>query len=133
MGVYTSNIDVFQTIPKNGETANNKTLTCGAAGAKGAYTELIASTAKRVTALFLHVRSANVSQVFLVDIATGAVGSEVVNISNIQLNKASGSFDSVQYFFLPIDIASATRVAARASSSLATDTITIDVVFGEVA
>jgi hypothetical protein len=93
------------------------TVTANAsAHVKGAWTELIASTSANASAIY--VEASFVSNGFdtscLLDIGTGASGSETALISNIAVG-GSRSTASVgaYYFVIPIQVASGTRISAR--------------------
>jgi hypothetical protein len=91
---------------------------------KGAYTELSASTSADIKWLIVGVgnknNTARTDAFFLVDIATGAAASESVVVPNLCFI-ASSTMDSItpQYYpAIPIEIASGTRLSARAQSGI---------------
>ncbi len=104
------------------------------ANTKGAYTQIVASTSNRIAALILSVgsslNSAPADADFLVDIAIGGAGSEVVIIPDILVVS-----ESTTVFFphaigpFPVNIPAGTRIAIRCQSTTndATDRI-MDVV-----
>jgi hypothetical protein len=82
---------------------------------KGSWSQLIASTSANVSLIYLSVNSVNTSATntaTLLDIATGASGSETAIASNIAVGGASFSI----VIPLPVKIASGTRVSARIQS-----------------
>jgi hypothetical protein len=99
------------------------TLTANtAAHTKGSWSQVIASTSANVSFLWVRVTSINTAganTATLIDLATGASGSEVAFASNIAVGGASavggGGLQSI-IFGIPAKIASGTRIAARIQS-----------------
>lgn len=97
------------------------------------YTQLIASTAYEAFGIFVGVHatsSASTTKSFLVDIAIGGAGSEVVIIPNLLAgNQAASSTTSLggSYYFFPIRIPSGKRIAATCQSDTAADTVYVSV------
>lgn len=96
----------------------------GSANTKpSSYTQLIASTAKRVRALNLCIgnqsNSARTQYTWLMDIAVGAASSESIIVPDLRLMAhASNDFMFPQTIGpIPVDIPAGTRVSARASCS----------------
>lgn len=111
-------------------TAAGTTITPSAsANTKGAYAQLIASTAaptrEAVVHLYANVGQSTPGTSWLVDIAIGASGSEVVVMSNLCV------FTPVQYLHgflsiaLPISIPAGSRISARCQTNIASSTDTI--------
>ena len=103
-------------IPTQAESTGKDAIQSAAGdGTKGAYTELIASTAFASMYLYVHVYGtapgAGEDYDMFLDIATGAAASEAVKIPDIYLRvPASGD----RYIFcFPFSIPIATRIAAR--------------------
>ena len=94
-------------------TTTQSTVTApGAANAKGAWLELIASTANEAQGFFLTTTlTTTASRQVLVDIGLGAAGSEVVLLSNhaMSLGEMAHSICS----FIPLRIPASSRVAVR--------------------
>lgn len=91
---------------------------------KGAFTEIIASNAAETTALQVSVSGINVSATntsTLLDIATGASGSETVVVSNIAVGGASGV-----HFAVPLRIAAGARISVRSQAVIASDTASVN-------
>jgi hypothetical protein len=96
---------------------------------KGAWSQIISSTAADADALVISVDGLSVNNSnapALLDIGFGASGSEVVKIADIAVGNArsNGSvpfFGSLQ-FIVPFQIPSGTRIAARIQSLIASDT-----------
>lgn len=100
-------------------------LTAGAGThTKGAYSQLVAATARDYMALLISVQATGSgSSDALVDIAIGAGGSEVVVIPNLYCASAT-SFDVAEYLF-PIFIPLGTRIAARCQTNAANGTVRV--------
>lgn len=93
------------------------------ANTKGSYLEFDASTAFAVDSLHFTTRFYTSSaRQFLLDIATGAGGSEIVLVSNLLLQGASEK-GTVQ-FGIPVPVGSGLRIALRAAQS-GTGSVTI--------
>jgi len=93
----------------------NTTLTANStAHTKGAFAQAIASTSANASLLGILVSGVATSATntaTLLDIATGASGSETVIIENIAIGASTGT-----YFEVPFKIASGTRISARIQS-----------------
>jgi hypothetical protein len=104
----------------NPDTANTQGTLIAQGGAnhtKGAYTQIIASTARRYKGLIIHNgrRGTVASQTFMNDVAIGAAASEQIIIPNIWWNQNTTTDNierSVQGPFW-VDIPAATRIAIR--------------------
>lgn len=103
---------------------------------KGAYVEIVASTSH--TSVFIGIALGTKDNIgmtdgqFLMDIATGAGGSESDVISNINFEEEALQDAFVPgWFWFPLEIASGSRIAIRAQSSLndATDRLFDAVVY----
>ena len=105
--------------------ASKITRSCGNAS-KSAYTELIASTAAQYDGLLITVKKALNTRV-LFDIATGAAASETVVIANLYVSRGDANSDSTTTFFVPLRIASGSRLAIRGQSHTSGETITVTV------
>lgn len=83
---------------------------------KGAWTQLIASTALNADVLILSVAcaAANTNTAALIDIGIGASGAESVVIPDLAVGGADGN--GFWYIILPIKIPSGSRIAARSQS-----------------
>lgn len=91
-----------------------------AAHTKGAWTQVIASTTANASYIYVGVNGVNATSVntaTLLDIATGASGSETAIVSNIAIGAANGvSINSGVVFSFPYRLASGTRLSARIQS-----------------
>jgi hypothetical protein len=99
--------------------ANFATVTADTtAHVKGAWTQIISSTAAASDVLGLLVNNIGVNNqdsATLLDIGVGASGSEVAVIENLAVGGASSTVNSLQYS-IPLSIPQGTRIAARAQS-----------------
>lgn len=89
-----------------------------AAHTKGAWTEIIASNAAETSALFIFPQNTyrdNTNTATLLDIGTGAAGSETVVAGDIAIGGLNSTYVGVSCV-APIKLASGTRVAARIQS-----------------
>jgi hypothetical protein len=85
-------------------------------GSKGSWTQLIASTAKDSYGLLIYVENANISSDtggfrLLIDIGTGASGSETVLIANLLFGDCTYAFHEKYICF--VRIPAGTRIAVR--------------------
>ena len=106
------------------------TLTANAsANTKGAWTELLASTSEAAKAIWVSVIVPNGSGPFLIDIGTGGAGAESAVISNIPYAGGTATVLNVSSpgLYIPISIASGTRIAARCQSATGGLTVQIAV------
>lgn len=94
---------------------------------KGSYSELIASTgiATKNIWICLHKDGTGDTQDYLVDIATGAVSSEVIVLQDLYLSVKSGRVCIVGPF--PLVVAAGTRISARAETTNTTGTESVAV------
>lgn len=98
---------------------------------KGAWAQLIASTSAEIGLLSLQVSGlaqTNVETSCLIDLATGASGSEVVFAENIAVGGArvlGDSSSNIVAIPLPVRIPSGTRIAARCQALIASDVVGI--------
>lgn len=145
-------MSVEVTLIGGGGSAMQRVETCGATTAdsggiavdpggsintKGAYSQLIATTAFAYKHVILALggrnNSANGSANWLVDIAVGAAASEVVIVGDLRL-RSDAAHDLVMppYFSFPCDIPAGSRIAVRAQSSNAdaTDRLIDAVLYG---
>jgi hypothetical protein len=116
---YTTNIDGTATLTTSATTHT-----------KTAWTQLFSSTTSRTGLLCLNVQQSSLTasdNSLLLDIGTGASGGETSVVSNLALGGAlsAGAAYTGITIFIPILIASGTRVAIRAQSALASRNITV--------
>jgi len=96
-------------------TSHTTTITAGAtAYTKGNYTQLVASTPFASDWLLVLISNRNwASGRYLVDIATGAAGSEVVKIANLYYTGIYDATTGASIYLLPYKIPASSRVSAR--------------------
>ena len=97
---------------------------------KGSYTQLVASTANDCSCLLVTItRSATGSVGFLIDIAVGGSGSEVViapNLAYVTLTAAAST--SASQYLVPCSIPAGSRIAARIQASTAATALQISAI-----
>ena len=136
--IYESPVTTF---PQQVETSTSAGVTVtgdATANTKGAWTELIASNDATSDWLLVDAtQSANgngVDTSYLLDIGTGASGSETVRIADIFCGYRPPSTGGrrVQPFLFPLRVASGTRIAARAQGAVGSraGTVTIATLSG---
>jgi hypothetical protein len=108
------------------------TITAGAsAHVKGSWTQLIASTTRRVGFIIASVgKPSSTSAVFLIDIGTGGAGSETVIVSDLERYICNTAWWTADGF--PFLIPAGTRIAARCQSSVGGATIQMSLSLLEV-
>jgi hypothetical protein len=110
-------------------TTDTVTVTGGAtAHTKGAYTQLIASTANDAYGLWLWARGTAVNAGdgrCLIDIAVGPAGSESVVLPDLNFAAASANATQPRLMFIPIYIPKGSRVAARCQRETASGTVSL--------
>ena len=91
------------------------------ANTKGSWTELLASTSEEAVGIYVDISSATASGRYLLDIGTGAAAAESAVIANIPFAAGSSAVVNVSLpgFYVPLSIASGTRISARCQSSTA--------------
>ena len=97
------------------------------ASTKGSWVEIIAALDFTTTSLMIILGGTSVAvQDFLVDIGTGGAGSESVLIANILVAQgANGTYGS---FTCPMQVASGTRLSARAQSNSGNDSTQVAII-----
>jgi hypothetical protein len=105
---------------------------------KGAWVELIASTAAEANLIFVQVYNVSVSGQAtgtLLDLGVGATGSESVVAGNIAVGSATIASSQLTMFPLRINVPSGSRIAARIQGvrSLQTATIVVTTLTGDPA
>lgn len=110
--------------------------TPGQSGAKGAYLQITAATTSDIFIIKTDLRQILASNLCLVDIATGAGGSEVVKIPDLRLETVNLTIAimPVRHTFpFGVFVPAGTRIAARASNSTADATaVLVDFYYIEV-
>jgi hypothetical protein len=119
---FQGNKPFIQNVAQATVTASSTTHT------KGAWTEIIASTSVDCSLLCIAIAGVNINNTntaSLLDIGTGASGSETAIISNVAVGGAAGSDFTTPIaiaFEVPFKIASGTRISARMQSLVASRT-----------
>lgn len=114
----------FEGVELKEVSRNSRTLVTASASTnvKGAWAELIGSTASNASVLFIRVSDIGVSaqnSATLLDIALGSSGSEVAVVSNIAVGSARADSAGQGIFIpLPMKIPSGSRIAARIQSAV---------------
>jgi hypothetical protein len=127
---------VFDGLILSNNTANadgNASFTTGATThTKTAWAQVFSSTARRSGLLSIHVQQTNVSGAnnsTLIDVATGASGSETAILENLAVGGASAVGGAGAYvgttLFLPVQIAAGSRVSVRGQTAVASRNVTI--------
>lgn len=94
------------------------TASRGAANAKGSYVEVFAATAFNYRAIQLNLlATGGGGQIYLVDIAIGAAGSETVVVSNLVFDSMRGVAQNTVEVTIPVSIPAGSRIAARVQES----------------
>ncbi|MDZ5457003.1 hypothetical protein [Azohydromonas lata] len=84
----------------------------GSLNTKGAWTQIVASTAFDAAALLLTLSVGTTNGSVLVDIGIGAAGTETVLLGNLQARRISSGNNVVQ-LLLPLQIPAGSRIALR--------------------
>ncbi len=111
MGLLTG---VYETLARDlSATRGVLVLTDGTAHVKGSYVELVASSSGDAVGIFFQGQRGSSGRFYMVDIAIGAVASEVIIVNNLAFYCSNSTIASNQYF-IPLDIPSGTRISIRA-------------------
>lgn len=119
----------FDDIGTNTSTTDATQITASSTtNTKGSYTQLIASTARDYTGFLLVYRGGMLAAGdinYLIDIAVGVAGSEVVIVPNLYPGSSTAAVGLCRSVYFPIPIPAGTRIAARMQSSVASNTAVI--------
>lgn len=127
---------VFDGLEVVGYTTSTTTANATASATthtKGAWGEVLSTTTAAAGLLSVHVRMQAVNATdnsMLLDIGKGSAGSETAIVSDIAVGGATPRTYSQNdgiCFFLPVNIASGTRIAARVQSAVASRTAVVQV------
>jgi hypothetical protein len=107
----------------NAFTLGTTLTAASSANTKGSWTQLIASTTNPVVGILVLLEVSSLAT-FLIDIGTGASGSEVVLIPDIYASfySTNAAIMSAAIFF-PVQVPAGTRIAARCQSGTANSTV----------
>jgi len=112
------------TIPQT--TGGGNITAAASANTKGSWGELVASTASRLSGLFVVIGNGNgTARDFRIDFGIGGSGSEQVLVPDLLYSVASDLAPST--YFLPVRIPVGSRVSARSQSSTGSSTCNIAV------
>ncbi|MGH2359055.1 MAG: hypothetical protein ACRDGM_00710 [bacterium] len=102
-------------------TSRGTAITSGAANTKGSWAQIIASTAEHYQALLVTIKGAHaVLDRGIMDIGIGASTAEQVLVPDLRWLQGSTVIRAfIHSYFIPIGIASGTRVSARSASPTA--------------
>jgi hypothetical protein len=105
----------------------------GTANTVGSYVELITSTPRDSTWALITVREPGTATTLIttsVNIATGASGSEVVQIANLvaQHDAVTAEAGNCSVYFLPFAVPAGTRLAANAQSTTASTPVSVGII-----
>jgi len=124
-----SNLVSLGLLSDNHDNLGDTSLTAGAAAAKGAWVEMVDPSLRRYNWLDINIHNNNTTNIYMIDIGTGAAASEVVIIPDIlhHIDLAVPNIIEIIHQF-KVNVPAATRISARVSSVLATDTIDVNVI-----
>jgi hypothetical protein len=120
-GIPTSSFESDYAASGDGFTSGKTFTAGGSVNTKGSWTELIASTTKKIVALLIsfgNIGTGAYDDMFLVDIGTGAAASEVVLIPNLYFHRERiyrQPNPSPVLFF--VSIPAGTRIAGRCQAA----------------
>jgi hypothetical protein len=106
----------------NAFTVGTTVTAASSASSKGSWTQLIASTTNPVVGILVLLEVSSTAT-FLIDIGTGASGSEVVLIPDIYAYFGSSAGPMSAAIFFPVQVPAGTRIAARCQSGTASSAI----------
>ncbi len=117
---------VTYTQPQGGGSTYSTNITAsGSTNTKGAWA-LLTTLAADIDGFFVTVSAVNsTARTFLLDIGTGNAGSEVAIVSNYLLTVGGDVTGANTQFFIPIPLASGTKISATCQCSTASGTISI--------
>lgn len=125
--------DRTQTTGSNDATSSQTVVTATASAStntKGAWSELVASTAHRTRKLTIQifgVGSSGVNTATLVDIGVGAAASEVVKIADIVVGGTLSITGMPFRFDFQLDIAAGSRIAVRLQGATGSQTASVGI------
>lgn len=97
----------------------------GSNNVKGNYAELIAATAFEASFILIMLDDQVAAVDYLIDIAVGAGGSEVIIASNLLATGGTGSIVYGAHYMIPIKIPAGSRLAARCQCSTGSSAIRV--------
>ena len=91
----------------------------------GAYSQLVASTTQNTSWAQISLRNTSTSRSFLVDIAVGSAGNEIILINNLLFTVNATPQARMISILIPLTIPAGSRIAARAQASAVPTTCTL--------
>ena len=125
--------NLYSVVDKIGGSYGTDITSNASANAKGAYTELEDSTPHIIDLLLINLQS-GLARDYLVDIAIGATGSEIIIVSNLLYANAQSSSNFYRVpsqIEIPIHIPAGTRISARCACTTGGSVMTVSA-FGTV-
>ncbi len=117
----------YEALGEAAATTLYTTVTGGAIHTKGSYAELSASTAIDAYGFILMMETTSGNRNFLIDVALGAAGVEVVKLSNFFMS--TGSFVNWVFSpFIPMSIPAGSRVAVRHQANAGLQTMSCGII-----
>lgn len=113
--------------------SHGTTITASAtANTKGAYAQLTAATGFEVDVILVMVDDSSATIDYLVDLAVGAAGSEVVIANNLLVSGGTGSISYGMKYRLNVAVKAGERIAARCQASTLSSVVRIScLAFGQ--
>jgi hypothetical protein len=101
-------------------------ITTGGANAKGAWSTFTSGTEFTCDGFYIYLTTTGfANRQFLIDIAIGGVGNEIIVVNNLQLSMgAGGTGDKI---YVPLSLPGGSRIAVRAQSSTATSPLDLSI------
>lgn len=114
-------------IVSSGASNGTAVTASGSTNTKGSYAEIVSSTAADFRYFVVSIERGSLSSVasFLVDIATGAGGSETVLIPNMHYVADGSSNNMTMPVPMPLFLPAGTRIAARCQCSVASKDVRV--------
>ena len=123
-------VTALNTVGETAATSRGTAITADAvANTKGAWAEITASSPVAAHALVVNVGRISAASDCLIDLGTGAAGSEVVVLANLLQTMVSAAHATS--FLLPLAVPAGTRIAARMQSATGGTTVDMSLVLVE--
>ena len=104
-----------------------KLTTAATANVKGAYFTVVTSSAFAAHGFVFQFGQCSTGIDFMVDIAIGAAGSEIVIVPNVCIGSGTGACARKSGYLIPIAIPAGTRISARAQGTSLTTAVYIKI------
>lgn len=110
-------------------TTYGTTLTASAsANTMGSYAQLVAATTQTTSWAQISLRTTGATRSFLVDIAVGGAGSEMIVVNNLLFSVGGTAQARMISVLVPLTIPAGSRIAARCQSTTASATCFISMI-----